>query len=115
MLSIVSDEGQPIHYSAVERGTPVIASDGAQVGTVNQVVDNYREHILDGFVIKGKDGKLRFVDAPEVARTTDRAVTITIDSAAAAELPPPEEGTPNFKPNRGGKISRMLGGGWRKQ
>jgi hypothetical protein len=109
MLSPVSDDAQPIHYSAVERGTPVIASDGVQVG------DNYREHILDGFVIKAADGALRFVDAPEVARTTDAAVTITIDSAAAAELPPPEEGTPNFRPNRGGKISRLLGGGWRKQ
>ena len=111
----MSDEAQPIHYSAVRRGTPVIASDGEQVGTVDQVVDNYREHILDGFVVKATDGALRFVDAPEVARTTDAAVTITIDSAAAAELPPPEEGTQNFRPNRGGKISRMLGGGWRKQ
>jgi sporulation protein YlmC with PRC-barrel domain len=111
----MSDEGQPIHYSAVRRGTPVIASDGEQVGTVDQVVDNYREHILDGFVIKASDGEIRFVDAPEVARTTEAAVTITIDSAAAAELPPPEEGSVNFRPNRGGKVSRFLGGGWRKQ
>jgi hypothetical protein len=65
-------------------------------------------------VIRGNDGERRFVDAPEVARTTDRAVTITIDSAAAAQLPPPEEGSPSFKPNRGGRISRMLGGGWRR-
>ena len=114
MLSSVSEDGQPIHYSAVERGTPVIASDGKQVGVVDQVVDNYREHILDGFVIEFGDGTLRFVDAPEVARTTDRAVTITIDSGQAGELPPPEKGSPNYKPNRGGRISRMLGGGWRR-
>ena len=72
----------PIHYSAVERGTPVFSSDGVEVGTVDQVVDNYREHILDGFVIETSDGKLRFADAPEVARTTERAVTLTIDAAA---------------------------------
>ena len=108
------DHGTPIHYSAVERGTPVFGASGEQVGTVRQVVDNYREHILDGFVIKADDGAVRFVDAPEVARTTDDAVTLTIDSAAAAQLPPPEEGTPNFKPNRGGRLSRMLGGGWRR-
>jgi hypothetical protein len=119
LLSAMADvdagnEEHPIHYSAVPRGTPVFASDGAQVGTVQQVVDNYREHILDGFVIAASDGAVRFADAPEVARTTNRAVTLTIDAAAAAELPPPEEGTPNFKPNRGGRISRMLGGGWRK-
>ncbi len=48
----MDDQGHAIHYSAVARGTPVIASDGEEVGRVEQVVDNYREHILDGFVIK---------------------------------------------------------------
>ena len=111
----MDEQGQPIHYSAVQRGTPVIGSDGTEVGRVEQVVDNYREHILDGFVIKAADGAVRFVDAPEVARTTDRAVTLTIDAAAAAELPPPDEGTPNYRPHRGGRLSRMLGGSWRKR
>ena len=46
------DDGTAIHYSAVARGTPVYASDGTQVGVVDQVVDNYREHILDGIVIE---------------------------------------------------------------
>lgn len=109
------DESAPIHYNAVTHGTPVIASDGVEVGKVEQVVDNYREHILDGFVFKATDGEIRFVDAPEVARTTEAAVSLTIDAAAAAELPPPDKGSPNFKPNRGGKVSRFLGGGWRKQ
>lgn len=111
----MDDEGHAIHYSAVARGTPVIASDGDEVGRVEQVVDNYREHILDGFVIKMGDGAIRFVDAPEVARTTDRAVTLTIDAAAAAQLPPPDEGSPNYRPNTGGRLSRMLGGSWRKR
>jgi hypothetical protein len=108
------DEGQVIHYAAVERGTPVYGSDGVEVGKVDQVVDNYREHILDGFVIETKDGKLVFADAPEVARTAEKAVTLSIDAAAAAELPPPERAAPSFKPNRGGRLSRLLGGGWRK-
>ena len=108
------DESAPIHYNAVARGTPVIASDGVEVGRVEQVVDNYREHILDGFVIKMSDGEVRFVDAPEVSRTTEAAVSLTIDAAAAAELPPPDRGSPSFKPNRGGKVSRFLGGGWRR-
>jgi hypothetical protein len=108
------DESAPIHYNAVARGTSVIASDGVEVGKVDQVVDNYREHILDGFVIKMSDGEIRFVDAPEVARTTEAAVSLTIDAAAAAELPPPDRGSPSFKPTRGGRVSRFLGGGWRK-
>ena len=108
------DEGHAIHYGAVERGTPVYSSDGVEVGKVDAVVDNYREHILDGFVIETTDSRLVFADAPEVARTAERAVTLGIDAKAAAELPPPEKAAPQYKPNRGGRIARMLGGGWRK-
>jgi hypothetical protein len=108
------DQGHPIHYSAVERGTPVYSSDGAEVGKVDDVIDNYTEHILDGFVVETPKGDLVFADAPEVARTLERAVILTIDAAAAAALPPPEKGSPNFRPRRGGRLSRMLGGNWRR-
>ncbi len=110
-----ADDGYPIHYSVVARGTPVYAVDGQQVGTVDEVVDNYQEHILDGFVIEGTDGKLRFVDAPEVARTAERAVRLTIDSAAAAQLPAPEKAAPNFTPRRSGRLGKLLGGNWRRR
>ena len=109
------DDGNPIHYAAVKRGTAVYASDGEQVGKVDEVVDNYREHILDGFVIETADGQLRFVDAPEVARTAERAVRLTIDSDAARQLPPPEQAAPNFTPRRAGRIGKLLGGNWRKR
>jgi sporulation protein YlmC with PRC-barrel domain len=112
---VSQDDGAPIHYAAVMRGTPVYASDGEQVGTVDEVVDNYREHILDGFVIEMKDGELRFVDAPEVARTAERAVRLTIDSAAAGELPHPEKAAPNFTPRRAGRLGKLLGGNWRRR
>jgi len=109
-----SDDGPGVHYAAVERGTAVYASDGTQVGKVDAVVDNYREHILDGFVIETQDGELRFVDAPEVARTAERAVRLTIGPDEVARLPPPEKAPPSFKPARGGRLSRMLGRNWRK-
>lgn len=108
------DEGHAVHYSAVEPGTPVYSADGVEVAEVEQMVDNYDEHILDGFVIRTNEGKVAFADAPEVARTAERAVTLTIDAEAVADLPPPDRGPPSFKPNRGGRLSRMLGGGWRK-
>jgi sporulation protein YlmC with PRC-barrel domain len=108
------DEGHGIHYAAVQRGTPVYTTDGEMVGTVDQVVDNYREHILDGFVIEMPVGKLRFADAPEVARTAERAVRLNIDAAGAADLPAPEKASPNYRPRRGGRLGRMLGGNWRK-
>jgi hypothetical protein len=109
------DDGNAIHYGAVPRGTPVYGSDNVQVGTVDQVVDNYREHILDGIVILTPTGDLRFVDAPEVARTAERGVTLTISSAEAAELPPPERGAGTFRANvRGGRLGRILGRGWKR-
>ena len=79
-----SDFGSPVHYTAIERGTPVYDSAGVKVGEVRRVEDNYAEHILDGFEVLDREGTLRFVDAPEVARTFERAVTLTV---TAAELP----------------------------
>ena len=113
--AVAEDDGYPIHYAAVKRGTPVYASDGKQVGVVDQVVDNYRERILDGIVIEVRGGEVRFVDAPEVARTAERAVRLTIDSAAVAQLPAPDKGAPEFSPRRGGRLSKLLGGTWRRR
>ncbi len=109
------DDGHPIHYAAVKRGTPVYASDGQQVGTVDEVLDNYRERIFDGLVIETGSGELRFVDAPEVAKTAERAVRLTIDSAGAAQLPAPERAAPEYSPRRGGRLGKLLGGNWRRR
>jgi hypothetical protein len=86
------DDGHAVHYTAVARGTPVYSAEEEQVGTVVEVLDNYREHIFDGLVIQTTTGDHRFVDAPEVARTAERAVTLTITAAEAGELPPPPSG-----------------------
>ena len=112
---VAEDDGLPIHYAAVERGTPVYAADGVQVGKVDEVIDNYQERILDGFVIEDGQGELRFVDAPEVARTAERAVRLTIDSSDAAKLPSPERAAPEFRPRRTGRLGKMLGGNWRRR
>jgi sporulation protein YlmC with PRC-barrel domain len=84
----VSDDDHSISYLALQRGVPVVTSDGVQIGTVHRVQDNAREHIFDGIVVKTEKGN-RFVDAPEVARITARQVTLTIDAGEAAELQPP--------------------------
>jgi hypothetical protein len=86
MLPAVDDEGDQIGYQVLPRGTPVVTSDGVQLGTVHRVEDNEREHIFDGIVVKTDDGRV-FVDAPEVARIAERRVTLTIDAAQAAQLP----------------------------
>jgi hypothetical protein len=83
------DDGHAVHYTALAKGTPVYGSDEVEIGRVVQVLDNYREHIFDGLVIETSGGMRRFVDAPEVARTAERAVTLTITAEEAATLPPP--------------------------
>ena len=115
MLASMIDDGQAVHYSAVPRGTPVYSSDELEIGTVDRVMDNYQERILDGFVIHVPRLGLRFVDAPEVARTAERAVTLTISSSEAEELPPPPNGVATFRPNlRGGRLGRLFGGSKRQ-
>jgi hypothetical protein len=111
----VIDDGEAIHYLAVARGTPVYAPDGTQVGVVDQVVDNYREHILDGFVIDTKSSGLRFVDAPEVSRTAERGVTLTVTADQVESLPPPESGAGTFSANvRSGRLGRLFGRSWKR-
>jgi hypothetical protein len=103
------DDGQAIHYTAVQRGTPVYGSDEVEAGKVVEVLDNYREHIFDGIVIETSDGELRFVDAPEVARTAERGVTLTISAAEAEQLPPPESGPGLLRPVAGRLRRRLFG------
>ena len=111
------DDGHAVHYTAVEQGTPVYSADEVELGTVEQVLDNYREHIFDGIVLRTAAGDYRFVDAPEVKRTAERAVTLSISAAEAERLPVPEKGGfAEFEPRRGaGKLATKLGLGWRKK
>jgi hypothetical protein len=86
------DDGHAVHYTALPKGTPVYSSDEVEVGKVVEVLDNYREAIFDGLVVETVDGVRRFVDAPEVARTAERAVTLSIPAVEVEKLAPPSSG-----------------------
>lgn len=107
-MAAIDDDGVAVHYTALQRGTPVISSDGQEVGRVVEVLDNYREHIFDGLVIETTDGARRFVDAPEVARTAERAVTLNISAGEVARLGPPEGGS--VAGSAGRSVKRLFGG-----
>jgi hypothetical protein len=106
----VIDDGYAVHYLAVTHGTPVFGSDEVQAGTVDEVLDNRKEHIFDGIVIRTTGGERRFVDAPEVARTAERAVTLTITAAEVDELPLQPSKLPLPVPKVGGLFRRKKRG-----
>ena len=90
-----------------------MTSDGVTLGTVYRVLDNAREHIFDGIVIRTPEGR-RFVDAPEVARITARRVTLNITAAEAADHVTEHRGTlgaleTNLR-RTGSRWRRRLGG-----
>jgi hypothetical protein len=85
---VTDDDGHPIAYHALRRGTAVRSSDGIVVGKVRRVSIATRENMLDGIDVDTSDG-LRFVDAPEVYRIYERAVLLTITAAEVAALPRP--------------------------
>ena len=104
------DDGAAIHYMAVASGTPVYSADGVEVGVVREILDNAREHIFDGVIFRASDGALRFVDAPEVARTAERGVTLTLSAEEAARLGPPENTRFLLSPSfGGGGLGRLFG------
>jgi hypothetical protein len=100
------EDGHAVHYLSVARGTPVYGSDEQLIGKVVEVLDNSREGIMDGVVFETPDGTRRFVDAPEVARTAELGVTLTIPAAEAAELAAPHAGS---RPGSGA-LRRLFGG-----
>ena len=109
------DHGHAIGYKVLRRGTPILSSDGEQVGTVRRVLDNTREHIFDGILIDTPGGR-RFVDAPEVARIYERAVVLTITAGEAQGLP--EQGSAMADRMRNApsvRRVRKLGQTWRER
>ena len=90
------DEGLPVAYEVLERGVPVYASSGEQVGTVDHVVAAPEEDIFHGLVISTAGGQ-RFVPADQVASLHERGADLRIDAAAAAALEPPGGGAPAWR------------------
>jgi hypothetical protein len=90
------DEGFPIAYEVLEKGIPVFASGGEQVGTVDHVVAAPEEDIFHGIVMRAEHGR-RFVGADLVASLHERGVDLRIDAAAAAALPEPHGGAPTWR------------------
>jgi hypothetical protein len=85
MVAEMSAEGeQQVAWTAVPAHAPVVASDGNEVGHVLDVAALPNEDIFHGIVFQhGRRGHAVLAPADVVERITDRAVYLTVDSAAA--------------------------------
>jgi Uncharacterized protein conserved in bacteria (DUF2171) len=98
MQAMSDDRGAPMSYLTLEPGTPVLTSDGTEVGTVAHVLAHADADIFDGIVIASGGGH-RFVDAPQVAHIAADGVTLALDARAAEALPEPSENPAEMSPD----------------
>ena len=84
-----------ISYKAAVVGTPVLSTSGAQIGTLEHVLEVPDLDLFDGIVIATGAG-LRFVDADAVLEITRSHIRCGLDDAQASQLPPPE-GPPVYR------------------
>jgi uncharacterized protein YrrD len=89
----MADLGDPIAYLALQEGTPVLASDGVEIGRVAHVLADESDDIFEGIVVDESvlPGGHRYADEEIIEAIHEHGVVLTIDSAAAEELPKPSE------------------------
>ena len=82
------DLGDPASYLVLADGTPVLTSDGREIGTVEHVLADADADVFDGLVLSTAAGH-RFADAEHVDAIHERGVVLALDAAAAERLPEP--------------------------
>ncbi len=82
-------DDDPIAYTALVKGTPVVTSTGEEFATVEHVLELPELDLFDGIVVNTSGG-IRFVDADQVDLITTTAVRCRLTGAEAAELPAPD-------------------------
>lgn len=99
----MDDLGAPASFLTLPKGVPVYSSDEVELGKVEYVLSAPNIDIFDGIVLDTSvlPGGRRFVDAPEVAEIYERGVVLSIDAAAARDLPEPSANPGSLEANPG--------------
>lgn len=85
--------GQPIAWMALESGTPIVTTDGTELGRVHEVIADQQKDIFSGITFR--DGVLsgeRFVPAATIDTITTDEVRLTLSGAETEEKIEPYEG-----------------------
>ena len=81
---VAEHDEQVVAWTAVPAHAPVVASDGSEIGHVLEVAALPEEDIFHGIVFHHHAlGRSFLAPAGDVQRITDRAVYLSVDSAAA--------------------------------
>ena len=72
------EDDHQIGYQALPRGVPIVTTDGITIGTVAKVLDNAREHIFDGIVMR--TDRAAASSTPPKSPASPRAGQLTIDA-----------------------------------
>jgi hypothetical protein len=82
-------EERPTSWRAVAPNTPVFATDGLDVGTVDDVQGWDQEDIFHGLLVRdASDGTVRFVPASQVRAMTTSRIEIDLSAEDVRALPP---------------------------
>lgn len=84
---IMADSDKHIAWTALERGTAVVASDGSEVGKVTTVVADQNKDIFSGIAFRhGFFDSEHFVAADLIDTITPEEVRIALTTDEAGEL-----------------------------
>ena len=84
--------GQPIAWMALDTGTPIVTSDGNELGRVHEVIADRQKDIFSGVTFR--DGMLtgeRFVPAGTIDTITTEEVRLTVSTEEAEQKIEPYE------------------------
>jgi PRC-barrel domain len=84
------DLGNPTSYLVLGDGTPVLTSDGQEVGKVEHVLADADSDVFDGVIVDMPGGH-RFADAPLVEAIYERGVVLAMTAGDAEHLPEPTD------------------------
>ena len=105
--------GDEVSWRLIAPGTAVLASDGTPVGRVTHVLGDPERDIFDGVGFRHHLWTTnRMAPAAMVARITERAVSLRVSAAEAAQCPPYQD-QQVYRIGNTGLFRRQPG--WRKE
>ena len=83
-------EERPLAWNAIQPGTPVLASDGVEMGSVVEVAGSPEDDIYHGIVFRsGTLAPAQLAPAADIGEVTERAVHLKVAAATARLYGPP--------------------------